>query len=330
MTIYRQPVVNLTMSILPYARAIDLIRHAASISAGTVVLYVTLNAVRRKQHGLILILGTVLLLCTLLIFDLLAPSHARSGITTPQIPILYWWLFFGFKFIANTLAAYVCFRYRPHGGDWSIRMGLTIFGLAMTSCDVLWIVHLAYTITRNQELLSYISPLMGVQSLLVAIAAGLPLLQGVQRFYHNHQHYQQLRPLWNAVTAATPHIVQTSVHFRYAIFVPPQLLESLLYRRVIEIRDAILALSWRLTPNQINVITEAVDTLKLPSAQRPSVILAASLHQALNNRHPNLSSLTSGNKIAENGGEQLEQEVDFLLSVAKQFRSSTIRTLISD
>ncbi|EWC59154.1 RacC protein [Actinokineospora spheciospongiae] len=317
MTIYRQPVLDLLMAVIPSGRAIDLVRHALSISAGAFVLHVILAATGRARHLGPLVGTTALVVAVLLALDATAPAHTRSGITTPQMPMAYWVLFFGFKLVANTLCAYLCWRRQAEAEDRSVRTGLAVFTLGMLSCDVLWVVHLVYAAVRDPDLLPLISPLMGVQALLVAVAAGLPLVAGVRRFLDDHRAHRRLRPLWLSLVTALPHVRADSPHSRLSTFVSPRAMSLVLYRVLIEVRDAILALRDHVPADVGQRVVERVDGLDVPDADRDAFVMALWLDAALEARRQGHGAREGHSTVSSLGGASPEEELDFLLRVAE-------------
>lgn len=171
-------------------------------------------------------------------------------------------------------------------GMWTVTAGA---GLILVYCTVRYVeiagTHLGHDMAAWDPL-SWISGSTG--SLLALLGWTMPSfgprLGGLRRWVANYRAYQRLRPLWWALYRAVPAIALTPPSSRLADLVPGRNLEYRLYRRVIEIRDAQLAL-------RPAGGTAALQDVRHPSGTAPSAVeearrLAAALEARRRPRPP--------------------------------------------
>lgn len=124
----------------------------------------------------------------------------------------------------------------------------------------------------------------------------------------------RLRPLWSALCEAAPELSASAP--------PGGAAKDRVYRRVIEIRDALLILQPRLTPEMTTRAVEFADALRIPASRREAAIEAARIAQTLH----------VGRSAAVDHGESFHRpeipsfqgELTWLLAVSRAYHSSPI------
>jgi Family of unknown function (DUF6545) len=127
----------------------------------------------------------------------------------------------------------------------------------------------------------------------------------------------RLRPLWSDLGDALPDITRTTPTMRRSI-------RARLYRRVIEIRDALLILQPHLCPETTTRAEQLATTLRITSSKRDAAIEAARIAAALH-AHRNGSATTDRGEIFGQPDQlSFTGEVRWLAAVATAYRTSPL------
>ncbi|MGH3605882.1 MAG: MAB_1171c family putative transporter [Pseudonocardiaceae bacterium] len=317
-TLYQEPVIGTLGRLIGDFNLIDLSRHVSHTVSAAVMLYCVLVAVGRQRHIWLLAPAAAATIAATIWLNLSAAPHTRSTITTPQLPLIYWLLCFGFYLVADGISVVVCWQYGRRAGPGTLRQSLRIFGLSRLFGCLLWILFPAYLITRITELLSYVPPLTGIELLL---QAGSVLLPGTDSARHNLAQRRilwALWPLWQSLTSAIPNLTPPGRGSRLgALATTNAAVNSRLYRLVIEIRDAGLILRAYATPATITAAQQFAATHPVPAADLEAATVACWLHSARQAKLAGSSPHPTVCEISSPGGNTLREEIKFLLSVAR-------------
>jgi Family of unknown function (DUF6545) len=319
-TLYQEPVIGTLGRLIGDFNVIDLCRHVSHTVTAAVMLYCVLVAVGRQRHIWLLAPTAAATIGATIWLNLSAAPHARSTITTPELPLIYWLLCFGFYLVADGISVAVCWQYGRRAGPGTLRQSLRIFGLSRLFGCLLWILFPAYVLTRHAKLLSYVPPLTGIE---LVLQAGSILLPGTDSARHNLAQRRilwALWPLWQSLTSAIPNPAPPGRGSRLgAVATTNAAVNSRLYRLVIEIRDAGLVLRAYVTPATITAAQRFVATRSVPAADLDAATVACWLHTARQAKlagsppHPTVCEISSP------GGNTLREEIEFLLSVARYY-----------
>jgi hypothetical protein len=317
-TLYQEPVIQTLGRLIGDLNLIDLSRHVSHTVSATAMLYFVLVAAGRQRHIRLLVsVGAVTAAATIWL-NLSAPPHARSTITTPELPLAYWLFCFGFYLVADVISVAVCWRYGQQAGPRILRWSLWIFGLSRLSGCVLWILFPAYLITHIAVLLSYIPALTGIELLLQAASVLLPGIATTQQHLAQRRILWTLWPLWQSLTDAIPHITLPGSGSRLGTLVTTVgSLNWRLYRLVIEIRDAGLTLRAYVTPATVAAAQQFAAARQIPRADLDAAAAACWLETARQAKLAGKSSRSTVSDITSPGGENLREEIEFLLNVAR-------------
>ncbi|MGH3846818.1 MAG: MAB_1171c family putative transporter [Pseudonocardiaceae bacterium] len=316
-TLYQEPVIGTLGRLIGDFNLIDLSRHVSHTVTAAVMLYCVLVVVGRQRQIWLLASAAAVTIAATIWLNLSAAPHARSTITTPELPLIYWLLCFGFYLVADGISVVVCWQYGRRAGPGTLRQSLRIFGLSRLFGCLLWILFPAYLITRHTELLGYIPPLTGIELLL---QAGSVLLPGIDSARHNLAQRRilwALWPLWQSLTSAIPNLTPPGRGSRLgALATTNASVNSRLYRLVIEIRDAGLILRAYATPATITAAQQFAATHPVPAADLEAATVACWLHGARQATLAGISPHPTVCEISSPGGNTLREEIEFLLSVA--------------
>ena len=95
-TLYQEPVIGTLGRLIGDFNLIDLSRHVSHTVSAAVMLYCVLVAVGRQRHIWLLMPVAAGTVAATIWLNLSAAPHARSTITNPELPLIYWVVCFGF------------------------------------------------------------------------------------------------------------------------------------------------------------------------------------------------------------------------------------------
>lgn len=325
MSTHLGPVTAALAHVAPDAHWIDMTTHLFGIIDASAVLWFICGAAGRHRHTALVFGAAVAVVVTLLVLDTTAPPHARNMITpasaSPQVPDSYWWVFFSFHLVADSTCGLVCWSYGRHGAPRLLRYGLRLFGTGMFLADLLWILKLSYLQTRSPVFAPLFSPVTGMEALFMAAGFALPVLALVRDHRQNRKSFKQLTPLWRDLTSAAPDVILGTSRNIRSIAIPFQLR---LYRRVIEIRDAMIVLRNYVTADALELANQHVRDQDIPAHLGDSHITACWLSAALLAKDKGAAPQPQAANLAGPGANDLTEEISHLLHIAAAYTSPTV------
>lgn len=317
-TLYQEPVIQTLGRLVGNDNLIDLSRHVSHTISATVMLYFVLVATDRQRHTRLLVAICAITVAATIWLNLSAPPHPRSTITTPELPLIYFLLRFGFYLVVDVISVAVCWRYARQAGPKNLRWSLWIFGLSRVFGCLLWMLFSTYLITHVAVLLSYIPALTGIELLLQAASILLPGIVTAQRNLTQRRTLWTLWPLWQSLTGPIPDIALANSGSRLGALVTTiGSLNWRLYRLVIEICDAGLILRAYVTPATVAAAQQFAAARQIPRAEVGAAAAACWLETARQAKLAGNSPLSTVSDIASPGGNSLREEIEFLLKVAR-------------
>jgi len=255
-------------------------------------------------------------------FAVLCLLFARAPELLPQSPGVLEYCVVYLAGQAPALGAVIHFglRYARQADGVALRVGLRLVVVG-TVAAVLYLVNKVALTAASRFDFSYpaghtllVSKVLPAAAhLLVLVGATLPATLGwLQRYLL----YQRLGPLWRALYRAEPAIALdppgTPDLLRF------KQLRLHLYRRVIEIRDGLLALQPYREPHILATARERAIQAGLHGRQLHATMEAAALVAALRSRAAGASTASAHVVIA--GGDDLDSDTAFLSQVARAYR----------
>lgn len=133
--------------------------------------------------------------------------------------------------------------------------------------------------------------------------------------------YQRLHPLWQQLTAAVPEVVLPGTEGPRRPWLAVQDLDTLLYRRVVECRDARLQLRQWIDPAVAEHVRRACAEAGVTGVAAAAAVEAAQLRAALDARAHDVPPSTASTEQdwVDHGGGDLTSETRWLLLVARWF-----------
>ncbi|MGW7367115.1 MAB_1171c family putative transporter [Streptomyces sp. NPDC054841] len=327
MSMHLEPVTEVLARLVPNAHWIDLTKHLVSILDAAAVLWFILQAAGRRRHTVPVFGIAVLVMGTLVLLDLGGPPHARNQIAPssdiPSVPDAYWWVFFAFHLIADTTCGFVCWSYGRRDIPRLLRYALRLFGTGILLASLLWVLKLAYLATRSTVFAPIFSPVTGIEALFMAAGAALPFLAHLRQWWRYRSAHRGLELLWRDLTDTTPDVVFAGGTRLRAAAVPLQLR---LYRRVIEIRDAMIVLRSYVSSATLDQIRRRADgdadvQAHLVDAYVSAYWLVAAVHARRAGQAPQAQEAN----LAGDGAQDLAEEIGHLLHIAAAYQSPAVR-----
>ncbi|MER7758483.1 MAB_1171c family putative transporter [Streptomyces sp. NPDC097619] len=235
------------------AHLVGLVRNLTGVlSAGAVLYFVSASTGGRRLRPASAA-ATVVLSAALLVLDATAPAHRLHGMPPGGEPVpslAYWLVLISAHLVANTVCVAVCWRYGGRAGNRALALGLRLFGLGTALAGLFWLAYLLKALAGVEWPLPYLPLLMNLHGVLRAAAILLPTLFLARRTLGDVTAAWRLWPLWRDLVQAVPHV---ALHAPRAsrlleLLWPPVPRDLLVYRKVIETRDAILTLNEYVAP----------------------------------------------------------------------------------
>nr|ADZ45347.1 putative regulator component [Streptomyces sp. NRRL 30471] len=298
------------------------------LSAGAVLHFVAATFYgRRLRNGLCCSTGVVV--AVLLALDLTAPRHPRHSVSGGAVAVpslTYWLLLITTHLTANAVCFFMCWQYGRRTETRSLTIALRLFGMGTAFIGAFWFISLMNLWCDGKWSAPSMQLLMSLHSLFRAAAILVPTFLSIGHSASDIATAWRLWPLWHDLIRAVPHVALAKPRARLLELVWPQVPRDLLvYRRLIETRDAILALNEYVGPTVPRSARNYVRNRAVPPASVDATVLACVVRSSRNaklaGRPPEKHQLD----LFAIGGGDLEGEKAFLLQMARAYESDPVR-----
>lgn len=333
MTLNIPPVLRLLHQPTGSADLVALVRNLTGVVSAAAVLDFVLFATGYLRLR-VRLYGTILLaMAALLALDLTAPTHTEHTIPPAGAPApstAYWILLISIQLTANIACCMVCWRYGRCGENLSLRICLQLFGAGSACAGLFWLGLLVCIPTRIAGIAAVLPLLMGLHGILRAVALAVPAVLSLRRKAHALATIWRLWPLWYDLITMVPHVALLVPRARIREVLRPDGSWNLLaYRKIIEIRDAILTLRDNASPELLGAAEQHVAAASVPTDQADAAVLACVLRvSGTASPAVPVPAPTQQTTFFESGGTDLEAEEAFLIEVARAYRSALITDFI--
>ncbi|MFF1695525.1 MAB_1171c family putative transporter [Streptomyces sp. NPDC058257] len=324
--------------------SVDLVRNICGLISAFALLELVHSLTTSSRRRALLVWLRVAACCVvagLLAMEVLYGPHGRhlvQGGPAPSPPAPYWLLIIATHLAVNALALLVFLNLGRHCADRSLKAGLLLLAFGTAMAGVFWLNALAHLL--GHTLAAAVQPFaLALHVLLIAAALTVPTTYAARRTLSDVRDWWRIWPLWRDLVEACPQVLLAPRRSRLREVLwpvgPPRLL---LYRQLVEIRDAILVLAPYATPELHACAWEFADTLdgsaRAPGGRgrgrrapdmavaRPAAVLAVVLKGAraarLSGAEPRHGTLPT----AQIGADTLPDETAFLITVARIYRSA--------
>ncbi|MFJ4908720.1 MAB_1171c family putative transporter [Streptomyces sp. NPDC093249] len=283
MTLDLPAVTGAATRLLGTDHTVDLVRNLTGVvSAGAALFFVSApSRSRRLRTGLCAVVAAVLIVLTVL--DLSAPAHTAHSVTAaggPTPSSAYWLTLISTHMVSDSVCVVVCCWYALRTDDRPLATALWLFAAGTALAALFWIGRLLL-LFEVRWALPYLPLLINLHAFLRAAAILAPTAVVLARTLADARTVWRLWPLWRELVGAVPHVVLTRRGTRLLELLWPPVPRGLLaYRKLIEIRDAMLELDHYVPPGLPVLARERVRPLGLPPAQADAMALACVMKEA--------------------------------------------------
>ncbi|GGS31281.1 hypothetical protein GCM10010171_26440 [Actinokineospora fastidiosa] len=244
-TAYLNPITAILNRNTILGHSCGIIMNIWGVIASAFILDFVLAALARRRP-LAVYGGAVAVSVALILLD--TGAGAAGCVTSISVPWYspFWWLLSVAHVVAVLPCAVLCARYARLAETRPLRVGLGLLAAGFTSSTFFWsVVIIAYLFTHNAWLGAFFPLNIGITTWLMVAGVLVPVVARGVRAVREARDLRALEPLWAETTSAVPHVRLP------ASAVPRRSLDFRLYRRVIEIRDALMVLRDHVDPAEI-------------------------------------------------------------------------------
>ena len=244
-TAYLNPVTTILNSNTVLGQSCGIFMNIWGVIASAFVLDFVLAALGRRRPWLVYV-GSVAVSVGLVVLN--AGSSDAGCVTSNPVAWYspFWWLLSVAHVVAVLPCAVLCARYARLAETRPLRVGLGLLAAGFASSTFFWsFVIIGYMFTSNPWLGAFFPLNIGITTWLMVAGVLVPVVARGVRAVREARDLRALEPLWSETTSAVPHVRLPDSA------VPRRSLDFRLYRRVIEIRDALMVLRDHVDPAEI-------------------------------------------------------------------------------
>ncbi|MEU3404171.1 MAB_1171c family putative transporter [Streptomyces sp. NPDC006670] len=253
------------------------------VSAGAVLIFVSAPARSRRLRAA-LCGATAAVLAVLAVLDLSAPAHTVHSLVAaggPSPSYAYWLTLIATHVAANSVCLLVCCRYGLRTNDRTLAWTLWLFTAGTAFAGLFWVGRLLRLVLDASWVLPYLPLFINLHAVLRATAILVPTAVMLCGALSDARTAWRLWPLWHDLVEAVPHVVLCRRRTRLLELLWPPLPRRLLaYRKLIEIRDAMLELDHYVPPGLAPLAREHVRAQALDPARADAAVLACLMQEA--------------------------------------------------
>lgn len=315
-----------------YAHTIGLVRNLIGVLSAGAVLFFVAAAAGGGRLRLVSWTATTGWLAALIALDAAAPAHGTHTmppVGDPVPSLAYWLVLISAHVAANTVCVALCWRYSRRTESRGLAAGLRLFGLGTALAGLFWLAYLVKALFGSTWAMPALPLLMNLHGLLRAAAILVPTLFTFRRTAADITTAWRLWPLWRDLVQAVPHVALNKPRAGRTVELlwPPIPRNLLVYRKVIETRDAILILGEYVSPGALEDARGRVAGRGVPEQRRTAAALACVLREARRAKLAGVPGrpgeaagleLPAAIQTSAEGGD-LAEEARFLVDVAHEY-----------
>ncbi|WP_159050224.1 MAB_1171c family putative transporter [Streptomyces sp. MMG1533] len=323
MTLDLPAVVNFVVRDGASGHAVSLTRNCIGVVSAGAVLYFVASTTGRHRLRIMAVAAAVVYPGLLVALDGMTPPHGQHvllahGRSSPGI--LYWLALITAHLLADSVCTFVCWRYARQAGR-TLSASLLVFGAGTAFAGLFWLVLLTEVVLDNRWGSAFSPLLMSLHGLLRAAALLVPSFASLLRTGQDCVVAWRLWPLWHELVKAVPNVALSTPQGRLEELIRPAVPRSLLvYRRVIEIRDAMLVLgdyAGYCDPSELR--TGSPVDRDSPTVEQQASALANLIRDACQAKVNRKPLLRNSFRLGTLGSCDLDEEKRFLLEVAHAY-----------
>ncbi|MGP4002865.1 MAB_1171c family putative transporter [Streptomyces sp. 8N706] len=254
-------------------------------------------------------------------------THTIPPVGDPVPSMTYWGVLIIVNLSTNVVCAIACWWYSRASQVLALRFGLRLFGLGAVFAGSYWLLSATYIGVRCPWILSILPLLLGCYAFARASAICVPLATAAAVVLRRMRILWQLRPLWRDLVDAVPNVRLAQSRQRDLSLLPRAALDFRLYRTVIEIRDATLALRAYIPQAVLDNVRAHLELENSSPAEVGPRVTACWLRIARHAKAGGAPPLPGDLAVPVLGGADLPSEIEFLRQAAIADTSPQIREL---
>lgn len=321
-TLFRPDVSRLLVNLTGHPHAVDLCTYIFSAADAAAQFYFIVSFMHSHRRRTLALYGLpVVIVVTLIWLDTIAPPHTHIAVTDRMFSISFWLIFLGFHCGVEGGCAIACWRYARQADERIVSAGLFMFGFGQTLACLLWLLYLAYIITRTPLLQPLIgsggSPIIGVEALLLAAGAAAPLVGHTHQFARDVKKFWRLQPLWRKLVVAVPEVTPSPARPRIRDLLSREYpLKLLVHQRAFEVRDAILILRDYVSAATLDRAQAHVQACIVGPVPAELLVTACWIQVACQAKQTGQPPQRCCRELSRIGGDSLEDELRLLGDLA--------------
>lgn len=305
-----------------------LIKEFVGLFAATAVVDFIVKIVDLRRITFIAYPSAFLIAGVLLCLDVTSPAHGTHVI--PNDPsraatpcTAYWLILLSYHLTVCISCAVVCWRFARRAERGPLRSGLRLFGVGISLAGLLMTLSLVDLFTRLAWIPELYPSVSGMEAIFMAAGTGVPLAQSAARAMFNFKATYLLYPMWYDLVQETPSVTLAPARGRIADLFSSAYDDSHLhiYRRNIEVRDALLLLSSFLSKEDVAQARAHAESNAVPLDLLYAATSACCIRLAI---YKSSRQETQGQPwldLSKIGGGSVHSDICFLLDVVKFYRS---------
>ncbi|MFF0223183.1 MAB_1171c family putative transporter [Streptomyces sp. NPDC004629] len=318
--------------------SVDLVRNVCGLVSSFALLEVvhSLTADARRRARLRWLRGTACcVVAGVVVLDMMHRPHGGQLIledSSPTPSTAYWLLIIATHMTANVLCVMVCLSRGRQCTNGFLKTALFLLGSGAAMAGLYWLGALSQLLGHAWSV--PVQPFaLALHGLLVAAALSVPSIHTARRALTDLRDWWLIWPLWRDLVEVCPQVLLSPRRSRLQEILCPQGPgRLLLYRKLMEIRDAILLLDKYVTP-ELHASAQAFadrsgrrtrgsaavsSSAKDHSAAVLAVVLKGARAACLAAACPRRSTIP----IARIGADTLPDETAFLVEVSRIYRTA--------
>lgn len=298
------------------------------LSAGAALYFVASSTIGRRLTAALCV-AVCVVTGALLLMDATAPPHQEHGVSASGVALpslAYWLTLISAHLVANTACAAICWRYGRRAKSRPLKVSLYLFGIGSVLPALFWLSYLLRLTSGTDQATSLMPLLMNLHGFFKAASILVPTYLTLRQATADTVTTWRLWPLWRDLVDAVPHVALTKPRRRtLEILWPPIPRKLLIYRKVIETRDAILVLNDYIPLGTPALARRHVADAQVPHSNIEAAMLACMMREARSTKlagHPQQKPVRSSFNF---DSDDIEGERDFLLDMARAYASAPAR-----
>ncbi|UQA94117.1 MAB_1171c family putative transporter [Streptomyces halobius] len=317
LTLKRGPLVEIMSRDFHVYQAYALTTHLCGVLSAVIIMDFVLVTTDRPQREWFHLGSGLAIVCLIILGAWCAPGmhvHESAG----SGGHVFWLIVIGIHLAGNVLCIAVCRRHWYRGGKSPLRTTMGLFGLGSCLAALYWVGYLVQLISGVFWIAFPLPFISGVFCLCRAAVIAAPAFPAIRRARRDATDFWLLWRLWRDLVSAVPWVALAPPRPRLLeLLLPRGSWGLLVYRQVIEIRDAILVLREYASPDPPFPYPDPTAAPDLTAAHAAEMArwLTAACHAKNRGQGPR----TRAAGLSALGGHDLVHETAFLIQVADAY-----------